>query len=108
MASATQIDDVQPGQSIRVKITGCPKAEAQRKTLVQLCEQDKAVQAERRRLKKARPVKWQRRAGRPWGGRSPRIDVVRLDPGETYTLFGSVEVLRKLKSVEKFIEVAPA
>jgi len=101
------VDDIQPGQPIRIKITGYPKAEAQRKTLTQICEQDKAVQAERKRLKRARPVRWRRRAGRLWGGRSPRVDVVRIVPGAAYTVFGSVDVLRRLKSVEKIVEVTP-
>ncbi len=108
MASDKQLSDIRPGQPIQIKITGCPKAEAQRKTLTQLCERDKTVQIERRRLKRARPIDWRRRAGRLWGGRSRRIDVVRLDPGATYTVFGSVETLQKLKSVENFVVITPA
>jgi hypothetical protein len=102
------LDEIQPGQPIRVRITGYPTAEAQRKTLMQLCEQDKSVQTERKRLKRARAVRWRTRAGRPWGGRSPRIQVVQVAPGAAYTIFGSVDVLRKLKSVEKIVEVTPS
>jgi len=100
--------DIQPGQQINVKITSEPKAAAHRKTLVRLCDKDETVREERKRLRKARPVIWRTRAGRPWAKRPYRVAVVKFTPDTTYKLFGSVDVLRQLASVEKYIEVTPA
>ena len=69
--------DIQPGQQINVTVTSEPKSAAQRKTLIRLCEKDEQVSAERKRLKRARPVKYHRRGGRPWGARPYRVPVVK-------------------------------
>lgn len=100
--------DIQPGQQINVTITSVPKAAAQRKTLIRLCEKDKQVRAERKRLKQARPVKFHRRGGRPWGARPYRVAVVKTTAGASYKIFASIDVLRDLKSIEKYVKVAPA
>jgi len=100
--------DIQPGQQIKVTVTSEPKAAAQRKTLIRLCEKDEQVRAERRRLKQARPVKFHRRGGRPWGARPYRVPVVKTTAGASYKIFASTDVLRELKSIEKHVEVTPA
>jgi len=102
------LTDIQPGQQINVTVTSEPKAAAQRKTLIRLCEKDEQVRAERKRLKRARPVKYHRRGGRPWGDRPYRVAVVKTTAGASYKIFASVDVLRDLKSVEKHVEVTPA
>jgi len=100
--------DIQPGQQIKVTVTREPKAAAQRKTLVRLCEKDKQVRVERQRLKRARPVKFHRRGGRPWGARPYRVATVSTTAGSSYQIFASIDVLRDLKSIEKYVKVTPA
>ena len=100
--------DIQPGQQISVTVTSEPKAAAQRKTLIRLCEKDAQVRVERKRLKRARPVTFHRRGGRPWGDRPYRVAVVKTTAGASYNIFASIDVLRDLKSIEKHVEVTPA
>jgi hypothetical protein len=100
--------EIKPGQWVTVKVTSKPRALAGRKTLVRLFEQDPAVRSERRRLAKTRPPKDTRRGGRIWICRPPRLDIVKMDPGSSYKIFASVSVLRDLKSVESYVQIAPA
>lgn len=100
--------EIKPGQWVTIKIIKQPRAAAQRKTLIRLCEKDPAVKVERVRLKRARPVRFHRRGGRPWADRPARIAVVKTSPGATYRIFASVDVCRDLASVAKHVEVKPA
>ena len=100
--------DIKPGQWVTIKIIKQPRAAAQRKTLVRLCEKDPVVKVERVRLKRSRVVRFDRRGGRPWADRPARIVVVKTRPGATYRIFASVDVCRDLASVAKNVEVTPA
>jgi len=100
--------EIKPGQWVTIKIIKQPRAAAQRKTLVRLCEKDPAVKVERVRLKRSRPVRYHQRGGRPWAGRPARIAVVQTSPGATYRIFASVDVCRDLASVANSVEVTPA
>lgn len=97
-----------PGQWINVKITSLPRAAKNRKTMIRLFEKDEKIRTDRKRLKKSRPVTDHIRGGRPWEGRPRRLDVVNMEPGSTYKLFASIDVLRDLQSVEKFVAIKPA
>ena len=99
---------IKPGQWINVKITSVPKAAKNRKTMIRLFEKDENVHAERKRLNRARPFVTRTRGGRPWECRPQRLDVVEIKPGVTYKVFASVDVLRELQSVEKFVDVKVA
>ena len=97
--------EIKPGRWISVKVTAQPKAMAPRKTMVRLFERDPKVKAERRRLKRSRPVTSHRRGGRPWADRPARLPVVKIAPGAVYRIFGSADVLRELDSVSRYIEI---
>ena len=100
--------EIKPGQWVTITITKQPRAAAQRKTLIRLCEKDPAVKVERVRLKRSRVVRYDRRGGRPWADRPARIAVVETRPGATYRVFASVDVCRDLASIAKNVEVKPA
>ena len=100
--------DVKPGQWVTIRITRSPRAESRRKTLIRLCEKDPAVRKERARLSGSRHVRYHRRGGRPWADRPARLAAVCLEPGSTYKVFASVDVLGELKSIESNVEVKPA
>jgi len=99
--------DIRPGQWINVKVTKRPRAEAQRKTIMRLLQKDAGVKKEATRAKRARPVAEHQRGGRMWKDRPHRVPVVQAMPGPSYKLFASVDVLRDLKSVEKYVDVVP-
>jgi hypothetical protein len=105
MATATE---TKPGQWINVKIVSAPKDAASKKTMRRLFEKDNEVQQERKRLKKARQPFSRIRAGRVWTNRPPRLEVVSFEPGATYKIFGSVDVMKDLQSIEDLVEVSPA
>jgi len=100
--------EIKPGQWINVKITAVPKAANNRKTMIRLFEKDGGVRVERKRLAVSRPVTTHIRGGRPWADRPRRLQAVKMEVGSTYKLFGSVDVLRDLKSLAKFVEISPA
>ena len=93
--------DIKPGQWINVKVTAQPKSEGARKTLIRVCEKDATVATERRRLHRARPVTHHRRGGRPWYDRPARLQIVKMNTGQTYKVFGSLDVLRDVASIRK-------
>ena len=100
--------EIKPGQWITVKVKSQPRAIGGRKTLVRLFEQDPTIKIERRRHKKTRPVQDSRRGGRIWKNRPPQLSLVETTKGASYRIFASVSVLRDLKSVESYVQIAPA
>ncbi len=100
--------EIEPGQWISVKVTAEPEAAAPIKTMVRLFERDQAMKAERKRLARSRPVRTHRRGGRPWADRAPRVRVVKTTPGAVYRIFASVDVLRELASLDRYVEITPA
>jgi hypothetical protein len=100
--------EIKPGQWINVKVTAEPRAVAARKTMIRVFEKDETVSAERKRLHRARPVKSHTRGGRPWYDRPARLQVVKTTPGASYKLFASVDVLRDLESLSRYVEITPA
>lgn len=102
------MSDIKPGQWINVKIKSQPRAIAGRKTMVRLFEQDAAVRKERVRHARSRPPQPSRRGGRIWMNRPARLAVVSTERGSSYKIFASVEALKALKSIEKYVEITPA
>lgn len=100
--------DIQPGQWINVKVTKAPRSEGGFKTMQKLFEKDADVKEERKRINKSRPQRWHIRGGRPWQDRPRRHQIVNTEPGATYKLFGAVDVMRELGSIEEYVEVTPA
>jgi hypothetical protein len=100
--------EIQPAQWVQVKVKARPTSAAAEKTMIRLFEKDEEVHEKRKRLQRVRPVKRHIRGGRWWYDRPPRLRIVSTEPGATYKLFGSVDVLRDLSSLDRFVEVTPA
>ncbi len=102
--------DITPGSKIQVTIVRHPTNEAARKTLVRVLSKDRDAKLELRRLQKLR--KWNHvpkaRGGRLWGGFHVKVDRLKGERGEKGTFFASVDIIRDLRSVERFIDVKPA
>jgi anti-sigma factor RsiW len=101
------IDSIQPGSQIRITVVRDPSSAAAAKTLERLLSKDPAVAAEHKRLRKARDTheKSKIRGGRVWTERPVKQHPVRGERGESGTVRATVDVLRDLGSVKRFIEV---
>jgi hypothetical protein len=99
--------DIQPGSRIRVEITRSPRAEAARKTLTRLCAKDPDVARSKRARKRKRPS-WEEwiRGGKYWHHQMQSRTPVSLAPGASYSLLASVDVIRDLESVRRFVRVS--
>ena len=101
--------DIAPGTNVRIEITARPNKAAAEKTLYRLCRKDPAVSKYHRVMKANRPS-WRekRRGGRWWHHQMKTRPNVTLDCGASYTVFATVDVVRDLASVERWVKVTPA
>jgi len=104
------LDNIKPGQNVQVKIVREPSNHAARKTLVRLLSKDPAVQRENERLRRIRQshADIHQRGGRQWTSRLVKQHPVKGTRGEAGTFCATVDVLRDLGSVQKFVQVTPA
>jgi len=99
--------DVAPGTRVAVEITAAPTNEAARKTLTRVCSKDAEI-TKAQRWKKARRPSWQtwRRGGKMWHHQMKSRSPVVLEPGSKYSVLATVDVLRDLRSVQRFVNIA--
>ena len=98
------IDDLKPGQSVRVTISKTINRDAARKTLERLFLKDKAVAkpiAARSRNFKELP---KRRGGQIWTKRPNKVHPD-LDKGATATIVATPQTIKDLNSVATFVDV---
>ncbi|MEM6460193.1 MAG: hypothetical protein AAF710_12465 [Planctomycetota bacterium] len=104
--------DIAPGTKINVKVVKRPTNAAAGKTLVRLLSKDPAAVAENKRHAKVRKkAQWMSSRGgrwRVWESRLAKQHPVAAEPGASGTIVASVDVLRDLPSVSRFVEVSPA
>lgn len=100
--------DIKPGTTVSVEITRTPRNDAAEKTLNRVCAKDPQVAKFHRRLKEQRPsLQHWRRGGRLWHHQMKTKSPVSLTPGAKYTLFATVDVIRDLASVSRWVKVTP-
>jgi hypothetical protein len=99
--------DIAPGSKIKIEILGRPTALAARKTLTRVCRKDAEMRHLDRRRKEQRPSlqKWQR-GGRMWEHRMKTKPPVKLAAGETFSVLASVDVVRDLRSIARWVKVS--
>ncbi|MFP4143577.1 MAG: hypothetical protein ACOCTI_07010 [Phycisphaeraceae bacterium] len=102
--------DINPGDKINVKIVKRPTNQAALKTVQRLLARDPemAAEIERERKVRKRNTEIRSRGGRPWAVRLVKHHPVQGEVGEQGTMRATVDVLRDLPSVERFVEVTPA
>ncbi|MEM1210132.1 MAG: hypothetical protein AAGB29_07010 [Planctomycetota bacterium] len=102
------LDSITPGQTITVKVTKPVTSDAASKTIKRLFAKDESVKAELDRRAKVRRKGFAptRRGGRFYGGHV-RIghEPVKGQQGEAGTIRATVDVIRDLRSIERFVEV---
>jgi hypothetical protein len=99
--------NIVPGAPISIEIILTPRRAAARKTLLRVCEKDPAI-ALRRHAQKTKRPSWQEwiRGGRHWHHQMKTKPGASLEPGSKYTVRATVDVMRDLESVKKFVKIA--
>ncbi len=98
--------DITPGTTVTVEITAAPRSAAARKTLLRLLGRTPEVRRHQRRQKRQRPS-WQtwRRGGRMWHHQMKSTPPVELAAGRRLSLLATVDTIRDLESVERYVKV---
>ncbi len=98
--------NIDPGSVVSVEIAATPSGAAARKTLIRVCRKDPRVARQHRQQKSTRPSlqEWIR-GGRFWHHRMKSKPAIKLDAGERYTVNATVDVIRDLESVERYVKV---
>jgi hypothetical protein len=101
--------NIAPGTTVSLEITIAPTNAGARKTLARLCAKDPGVARAQRARKEHRPS-WQtwRRGGKMWHHQMRSHLPLTLKPGAKYTVRATIDVLRDLESVARFVSVNPA
>lgn len=99
--------DITPGSQVSVEIARPITNEAARKTITRIFKKDPSVLKAHRKTKERRPS-WEewRRGGMQWHHQMKSRQPVNLDVGATYNIKATVDVIRDLASVERFVKVS--
>jgi hypothetical protein len=100
-----------PNKTFTFSITKTPARESQRKTLERLMRMEPGVAKGLRRLalrRKRVDNKGHQRGGRTWVSRVKAVKLVRVEPGQSFTLRVTPQILPDIQSVEKYLEAKPA
>ncbi len=98
--------DIAPGQTISIEVTAVPRNEAARKTLTRIFARDLAVVRAKRWQARHRPS-WQqwRRGGNQWHHQMKTKPPLTLAKGRSLAIQATVDVLRDLQSLERWVKV---
>lgn len=109
MTTATA-DQITPNTEMTFTVTTYPKRPAARKTIERLiwmqpeCKRDLSMLQKRRKQK---DINYTIRAGRVWLDRPRATRTVRCEKGASFTVHVTPHIVNDLKSVSKYLEVAP-
>lgn len=101
--------DITPGKTVCIEITKPPTNAAASKTLVRLFRKDPVIVRHQRFQARHRPS-WQawRRGGRMWHHQMKTNVPFKLTTGRKLALLATVDVIRDLESVKRWVKVTPA
>lgn len=101
--------DITPNTDVTVEITARPTNRSARLTLERLCRKDPALSKAYRRFMEKRPsARDKRRGGRWWTHRMQTKPNFEIEPGRSFSVRTTLDVVRDLESVEKFVKVTTA
>lgn len=95
--------DIEPGSKVKVTVTSSKLSQGAAKTLGRLFLKDPETKAQRRRTPK--PSEERTRAGRPWFVRPKGSAVNAPHKGDTCELDCTLDVVRDLASVERYVQI---
>lgn len=98
--------NIAPGSKIVLEIVKNPTNEGARKTLVRLARKDPTVVRYHRKQQQKRPS-WEewRRGAMTWHHQMKSRAAVSITRGAKYNITATVDVLRDLASVERFVKI---
>ncbi len=95
--------DIAPGSQVTVTISAHRLTPSAQKTLARVFQKDPAVR--KASIQYAKPVVSSRRAGRYWDHRPRGSNQRSPELGDSATVFASLDVIRDLQSVAKYVTV---
>jgi hypothetical protein len=104
-------DLITPGNDVTFTIARAPRREAERKTIQRLMRKQPHIQKGLKALQKKRRLEDNRpyiRAGVIWVDRVKATRLTRVEPGETFTIRITPQIIPDIKSVKKYLEAAVA
>ncbi len=104
------IANIKPGSKVSVKVVNIPTNAAARKTIARILSKDKAVHAENIKQSRIRRKNYSpaMRGGRLYSGRVVKQHPVKGERGESGVVLATMDVIRDLQSVRRFVEVGSA
>ena len=101
------MQDISPGSTLHIKIVKSPSNAAAAKTLVRILNKDQDIARDLRRLRKIREkgLRTKTRGGRQWHVRMVKQHRIRGRVGESGTIRATLDVLRDLRRVTRFVEI---
>lgn len=102
--------NLKPGQSIRCTLTKAPRSAGAESTIARLMRNDPSAKRGLRRSQKLRAQNVNRynRGNRWWISRETCGKIVRVVPGQDWTMTYVPHMLPDLQAVEQYLEVRPA
>ncbi len=104
-------DVIAPTKTVTFTVTKVPNREAEKKTIRRLMRMQPHIQRGLRKLAKQRARKDNRphqRAGKIWVSRVKTTKLTNVEPGESFTLTLTPQIMDDVRSVEKFLEAKSA
>ena len=97
------MSEIEPGKKVKVVVTSEPRSEGAAKTLARLFLKDPTIA--KTRTRKPKPTVDRRRSGRIWS--NPRRGTVAVRPrqGDSCELVCTLDMVRDLASVERYVEI---
>ena len=102
-------DKITPNETMTFTVQRTPRTTAGRKTIERLMGMQTCIQSGRNKLANQRRLKdnvTYIRAGRKWGNRKRVTKLAVAEPGATFTLLVTPQIVNDLKSVADCLEVA--
>ena len=96
--------EIEPGTKVKVTVKSEPRSEAASKTLARLFLKDPKIAKTRRRGPK--PIDPRTRAGRVWNVRPQGTAAARPHKGDSCELTCTLDMVRDLSSVERYVEIS--
>jgi len=98
---------ITPGSNIKLEIAKLPSNAAARKTLTRLCRRDAGVQRTQRHQQRKRPsLEFWNRGNKQWHHQMKTIPPVTLHVGAAYQMRATLDVIRDIASIEKWVKVS--
>lgn len=98
---------IEPRDTVTFLVTRAPRREAERKTIQRLMRMQPDVQRGLKMLAKRRRQHdniTKTRSGRPWVNRARTTKLTRVEPGETFTLTITPQIIPDIKSVQAYLK----